>query len=84
MAFGNINIMLFSGAKVFLSEKNPIYIFYKKRGAFIFSFQKELTLEAINTPLAEYQIIKNKTIIQAEFNYNKIIDNVKVLVTKII
>ncbi|MDW7773853.1 MAG: TDP-N-acetylfucosamine:lipid II N-acetylfucosaminyltransferase [Desulfobulbaceae bacterium] len=36
-ALGNIVIMIYLGAKVFLDEQNPVYCFFKKQGTFVFS-----------------------------------------------
>lgn len=38
-ALGNIVIMLYLGAKVFLREENPVYGFFKRQGAHVFSVQ---------------------------------------------
>lgn len=38
-ALGNIVIMLYLGAKVFLREENPVYGFFKRQGAHVYSVQ---------------------------------------------
>src|SRR6185312_8146313 len=52
-ALGNIIIMLWLGIKVFLSENNLIYSFFKESGAFIFSVQKHLNEEVLNVSLTK-------------------------------
>lgn len=49
-ALGNILIMLYLGAKVFLREENPVYTFLKNHGAILFSIQ---TLEEDKSLLSE-------------------------------
>lgn len=39
-ALGNVIIMLYLGAKVFLYKENPIYLFFKKEGAYIYSMEE--------------------------------------------
>lgn len=39
-ALGNIVIMLYLGAKVFLREENPVYRFLKRQGAHVYSIQE--------------------------------------------
>ncbi len=38
-AGGNIGMMLFKGATVFLREENPLYMYYKNMGVLLFSIQ---------------------------------------------
>jgi hypothetical protein len=58
-ALGNIVIMIYLGAKVFLDKHNPVYLFFKKYNTFIY------TLEEIET-----QIDNALTIEEVEFNRN--------------
>ena len=63
-AVGNIIIVMYMGAKIFLDKQNPVYSFFKKKGAIIFSLDdfnaeilnKKLTLEEIEI---NRQILKN-------------------------
>lgn len=64
-AFGNIITMLYLGAKVFLREENPIYIFLKNKGAIIYSIQDlEKNNDLIYEKLMDYEIVKNQNILR--------------------
>jgi hypothetical protein len=58
-AVGNIIIMLYIGAKVFLNKENPAYIFLKQNGIVLFSLE-ELTQDQIDTELSIDQIENNR------------------------
>lgn len=61
-ATGNIGRLLIVGTKVFMREENPMFAYYKDKGYYIFSFEKDLnTLEDLN-PLSEEQMIHNRNI----------------------
>jgi hypothetical protein len=65
-ALGNIIATMNFGAKIFLNTKNPIYQFFKKEGAYIYSINQ---LESeINTPLTEDQIKHNRTILMKHWS----------------
>lgn len=64
-AFGNIITMLYLGAKVFLREENPIYIFLKNKGAVIYSIQElEKNNDLIFDKLIDSDILKNKNVLR--------------------
>ncbi len=67
-AIGNINMMLRRGCKVFLSETSVIYRHYKSIGVKVFSFQKELTKENLETPLSEEDQRENREILMKDRN----------------
>lgn len=59
-AVGNIVIMLYLGARVFLREENPTYTMLKKEGAILSTVQElELHPELLDKPLTEDEIQKN-------------------------
>ena len=61
-ALGNISIMLYLGATVFLKKENPIYSFFKEDGAVIFSIEE---LEE-NPNLIDYRLSLNEIDINRE------------------
>lgn len=64
-AFGNVITMLYLGAKVFLREENPIYIFLKNKGAIIYSIQElEKNNDLIFDKLIDSDILKNQNILR--------------------
>jgi len=77
-AVGNINIMLFSGAMVFLRKENTYYQFLKKQGALLF------TIDELKTALLQYknglsmeQIARNRKIISRNFDNDAIKNKTK-------
>ena len=74
-AGGNIVIMMWLGAKIFLSEQNPFYHFFKKRGAFIFSVESDLmnNCQNILTPLVKDLQMANRAIVEKYFGNDAII-----------
>ncbi len=64
-AVGNIELMLKKGSKVFLSETNPTYHFYKGLGVNIFSIQKDLDEKGLTTPLTIEQVQHNVTVLRS-------------------
>ena len=64
-AFGNIITMLYLGAKVFLREENPIYIFLKNKDAIIYSIHDlEKNNNLIHEKLTDSDILKNQNILR--------------------
>jgi len=60
---GNILIMIYNGAKVYLNEQNILYQHLKKYGIFIFSL-KDLNQQSIDNQLDENQKLHNKYLIE--------------------
>lgn len=67
-AMGNINMALLNGCKVFLSETNPVYNFYKNLGLKIFSVQRDLVQKEIDSPLSNEDIENNRKILTQKTN----------------
>lgn len=78
---GNIIIMLYLGARVFLREENPTYIMLKKEGAVLNTVQElELNPKLIKTPLTEDEIQKNIKILYKHWSVEAIDTKTKNLV----
>ncbi len=58
-AAGNIMSLLKSGTKVYLREKNPLYLYYKEIGFLVFSFERELNGLSDLQALSEDQQLHN-------------------------
>lgn len=58
-AVGNIILMVYLGAKVFLSEESLVYSYLKQSGVKVFSFQKELNSKSLK-PLDMKEKIWNR------------------------
>lgn len=77
-ALGNIVIALYLGAKVFLDEKNPVYQFFLKNNAYIYSI---LDLETqIDEKLTSQQINVNRRILQEYWGRDVILQKTKDIV----
>lgn len=61
-ATGNIGHLLMMGTKVFLREANPLLAFYREKGYYIFSFEKDLISASDLSPLTEEQKIHNRKV----------------------
>jgi dTDP-N-acetylfucosamine:lipid II N-acetylfucosaminyltransferase len=63
-AVGNIVIMLYLGARVFLREENPLYSFFKQEGVVINSIQDlEHNRALLNIPLTETERKANRDMV---------------------
>jgi len=72
---GSIISMLYMGAKVFLDKKNPVYHFFKKQGAHIFTlddFDSEL-----RSKLKMPEIEKNRDILRKRWSRDVILNKTK-------
>lgn len=70
-ALGNILMMGWIGAKVFLSENNPIFLFLKELGLIVFSIENELIPQAkknIFSPLSDQEIQNNRNAILSYYS----------------
>lgn len=61
---GNIIVLLWYGAKLFLREENAVYIDFKKWGMHIYTVQHELTEEQLSEKLSEKQVAENQAILK--------------------
>lgn len=74
-AMGNINMALLNGCKVFLSETNPVYSYYKDLGMKIFSVQRDLVQKEIDSPLSNEDIENNRKILFKRTNKEQYIQD---------
>lgn len=67
-ALGNILIGLWNGSKVFLNNKNPVYVYLKALGILLYSTEYlQNNIEEINTVLNEKQMLYNRKIVLNEY-----------------
>lgn len=71
-AFGTILMMLLAGSKLFLYRKNPLYLWLKEKGIFIYSIEEHLSTE-LKSPLTKTQKKINKITI------SKLIDEATII-----
>ncbi len=69
-AIGNICAAFRNGSKVFLSETNDVYKYYKDLGMTVFSLQHDFNQEELNTPLADELVEKNIQILNVRASRN--------------
>lgn len=83
-ALGNVIVMMYLGAAVFLKEKNPVYSFFKEKGGVVFSveaLEKDNTL--INVRLSEKDIEQNRNILRQHWSRKVILDKTKELISTV-
>lgn len=82
-AVGNIIIMLYLGARVFLREENPTYQFLKNMGISFSSVQElEKNISLLNTPLTNEEKNNNKELVSIYWARERSIHRTKVLIQK--
>jgi hypothetical protein len=67
-AFGNILTALWLGAKVFISNQNIVYPFYKRLGVHFYTLETDLTSKELESPLSQTIINKNREILMKEYS----------------
>lgn len=78
---GNIVIMLYLGARVFLRKENPVYHFLKKEGVFVNAIQELSQMpELLRQPLTEDQIQHNIQVLYKHWSREVINQKTKNLV----
>lgn len=84
-AFGNILTALWLGTRVYLSKRNPLFAFFRRIGAVLYSLEEDLfpNNPAALTPLSDEQRNQNRTVIASiygkEIMHQKNLEIVKVL-----
>ena len=68
MGLGNVVMCIRSGVKIYLSEKNPIYEWFKNNELLVYSIDSDLRNDILtdNLQLNQDEIVKNKV------NWNKL------------
>ncbi|HHX61229.1 MAG TPA: TDP-N-acetylfucosamine:lipid II N-acetylfucosaminyltransferase [Epulopiscium sp.] len=77
-AAGNINMLLYIGAKVFLSKKNPIYSFLKRNNFIVFN-TNQLSQEQLDTSLTQKEIKQNRNQLAKIYSPQLITERHKIL-----
>lgn len=76
---GNIISLAHMGAKIFLNEKSPVYVFYKSLGMTIFSME-ECNQETLASNLTEEQRQANRQIVSDNYSYEAVKNKITTLV----
>jgi dTDP-N-acetylfucosamine:lipid II N-acetylfucosaminyltransferase len=80
-AVGNIVSMMYLGAKIFLNNQNPVYQFFKKTGAYIYSI--ESLNQEINLELSQSQVEHNRNILRRHWGRDVILAKTKALISTV-
>lgn len=77
-ALGNINTMLYQGAKVFLNPDSAVYSFFRNRGAHVYPVD-ELggSGEDAFSPLTEEQVRKNRSVLEEFWGHDTVTNNIR-------
>jgi hypothetical protein len=59
---------LWLGAKVFISNKNIVYPFYKRLGVHFYTLETDLTSKELESPLSQTIINKNREILMKGYS----------------
>lgn len=76
-AVGNTIALLWFGAKVFLSHKNPFYHYLKRIGVLVYCYETELSEKSISQFLSLEQIEYNRILLFQELNQAHLADLLK-------
>lgn len=84
-AVGNIVIMMYLGAKVFLDKRNPVYDFLYKEGAHIFDIDDLVNGHcSISTRLTQSEITTNREILKKHWSRSSIHSKTKNLIKTVL
>jgi hypothetical protein len=77
-AMGNIIAMLYMGARVYLSEKNPAYFFFLRKNIIVNSFENDFE-KFMTNKLSKEERENNRINLELLFNKGKVINDLRVL-----
>ncbi|WP_405325917.1 TDP-N-acetylfucosamine:lipid II N-acetylfucosaminyltransferase [Leeuwenhoekiella sp. LLG6367-2.1] len=81
-AVGNVFVMLWMGAKVFLDERNTLYKYLIRSGSIVFSISKDLDQKSLSMPLTDDEIEHNRKILIEEIGRNNLATKLKIFFSK--
>lgn len=81
---GTLLSLLYLGAKVFLNEKSPLYLFYKEKGMVVFSIDELYNnLSLLDSHLSKEDFGKNKYILKSLYSEKMISKRTERLIKKV-
>lgn len=78
---GNIIIMLFLGYRIYLSEKNSVFNFFRRKGLNVFSLESDFKTFG-TSPMSDENIKSNKEAVEKIFSKEHLTDSLKNIVFK--
>ena len=82
-AVGNTIALLWFGAKVFLSRKNPFYHYLKRKGILVYCYETELNNKSISQFLSLEQMEHNRIVLFQELNQSHLATLLKEQILKV-
>lgn len=80
-ALGNIIVLLFMGANIFLNRINPVYQFLKEKGAIIYTIDElSNSPDLLDTRLSEDDVEQNRQILESLYGKKAILDKTEQLI----
>ena len=77
-ALGNIGMMMYNGAKLFLNREGPVYNFFQKLGAHIYAVdQINYGKDFLFEPLTKVQISNNRAILEDFWGHANVENNLR-------
>ncbi len=77
-AMGNIIAMLYQGARIYLSSRNPAMEFFQKNGIVVFDFDKDFK-KYKNSRLADDMVLNNKRNLEQLFSESRVLSEISKL-----
>ncbi|GEO19534.1 TDP-N-acetylfucosamine:lipid II N-acetylfucosaminyltransferase [Cyclobacterium qasimii] len=78
---GNIYSLLYSGTKLFLFKKNPVYNFLKDMGVYFHSIEELMSnTRLLESPLTQDEMEKNRIIINIHYSKEKSFDRIQKII----
>ncbi len=74
-AVGSCIGLLWYGSKVFLSTKNPFYVFLKRIGILVYSYEYDLTELSLNIVLTMDEIAHNRKVLKEHLSQSHLIED---------
>ncbi|TKS56988.1 TDP-N-acetylfucosamine:lipid II N-acetylfucosaminyltransferase [Mesohalobacter halotolerans] len=82
-AVGNVMVMLWMGAKVFLDERNTLYHYLKRLNIYVFSVKLDLNENELSSILTRDQQLHNRKILLQEIGQDFLLHELEVFLNKI-
>ncbi len=80
---GNIILMLLRGAKVFLSNRNPVLAYLRSQGVAVYSIESDLNNESLLTPMSDSKIMSNRDRVGDLYSDRRLLTNIGLMIETI-
>jgi len=77
---GNILVLLANGSKIYLREDNPLFLYFKNNGVYVYSISEiSEAPQGLFTPLTENEININRSFVNLKWGECNVLNNIKKL-----